>query len=234
MPTLTITKTFQDGDVLFEADLDNIIDDIETFINVTKLDNTNLQDATIDASTKLQDNTITSAKIASNAITTAKILDSNVTTAKINDLAVTTAKINDLAVTTAKINDAAVTYAKRAAVTISTSSSSGNYTTTSTSYVDITNLSVSITTTGRPLLIQIHNVYNGTNPMSISSSGEGALKVLRGSTDVAAVGIVTNKPPNTLTFFDQPSAGTYTYKVQGLTASGTLTVAYASLTVLEL
>jgi microcystin-dependent protein len=44
MPTLTITKTYQDGNVLSEADLDNIKDSIETFINVTKLDDDNLQD----------------------------------------------------------------------------------------------------------------------------------------------------------------------------------------------
>ncbi len=44
MPTLTITKTYQDGNVLTEADLDNIKDSIETFINVTKLDDDNLQD----------------------------------------------------------------------------------------------------------------------------------------------------------------------------------------------
>lgn len=44
MPTLTITKTYDTGNVLTETDLDNIKDSIETFINVTKLNDDNLQD----------------------------------------------------------------------------------------------------------------------------------------------------------------------------------------------
>lgn len=43
MPTLTITKTYNDGTVLNESDLDNIKSSIETFINLTKLDGENIQ-----------------------------------------------------------------------------------------------------------------------------------------------------------------------------------------------
>lgn len=83
MPTLTITKSYADGDILTEADLDNIRNDVITFLNTTKLDDDNIQDAGITGSSKL--------------------IDSSVTTAKINDAAITTAKIADLAVTSDKL-----------------------------------------------------------------------------------------------------------------------------------
>ena len=161
MPTLSISKTYQDGDVLFEVDLDNIKNDLETFFNITKIDDSNLLDAGITASTKIEDETISTGKIASSAVTTAKITDgsvtatkfadSAVTTAKITDANVTTAKINDLAVTTAKLNAGAVTYAKRS-VTSTTSSSCGTFSTSNTAdYDQITNLSVSLTTLGSKL-----------------------------------------------------------------------------------
>lgn len=44
MPTYSTNKTYADGNVLTEQDLDNIKDSIETFLNVTKLDDDNLQD----------------------------------------------------------------------------------------------------------------------------------------------------------------------------------------------
>jgi len=50
MPTLSVTKTYQDGDILTEADLDNIRESIQTFVNTTKLDDDNLQDNGISAS----------------------------------------------------------------------------------------------------------------------------------------------------------------------------------------
>jgi len=161
MPSLSITKTYQDGDVLFEVDLDNIKNDLETFFNVTKLDDSNFQDAGITASTKIDDASISTGKVTSGAVTTAKIADgsvtttkftdSAVTTAKIADANITTAKINDLAVTTAKLNAGAVTYAKRS-VTSTTSSSCGTFSTSNTSDFDqITNLSVSLTTVGSKL-----------------------------------------------------------------------------------
>lgn len=43
MPALSITKTYQDGDILTEADLDNIRTSIQTFINTTGLDSSNIQ-----------------------------------------------------------------------------------------------------------------------------------------------------------------------------------------------
>lgn len=50
MPTLTINKTYANGQVLTEQDLDSIKDSIETFLNVTKIDDDNIQDNGISAS----------------------------------------------------------------------------------------------------------------------------------------------------------------------------------------
>lgn len=122
MAQLLTTRNYDDGEVLTRADLDAFLDDIETFLNTTKINDDNIQNAGINGALKLLNQSVTAAKLASDAVTnakiendavtTVKILDSNVTTAKINDLAVTTAKINDLAVTTGKIADDAVTNAK--------------------------------------------------------------------------------------------------------------------------
>lgn len=50
MPTLSITKTYQDGDILLEADLDNIRNDITDFFNTTKIDSDNIQAGGVGAS----------------------------------------------------------------------------------------------------------------------------------------------------------------------------------------
>ena len=89
MPTLSISKTYQDGDVLFEADLDNIRSAIETFLNTTKIDDDNIQDNGITASTKIIDGTISSGKLAAESIT-ALLLDTNaITTVKVGSNSVT-------------------------------------------------------------------------------------------------------------------------------------------------
>lgn len=57
---------------------------------------------------KLDDSAVTTDKIADGAVTTSKIATNGVTTEKINNSAVTTNKINDSAVTSDKINNGAV------------------------------------------------------------------------------------------------------------------------------
>lgn len=94
MPTLSITKTYADGLILNEADLDNIVDDVETFINVTKLDNDNLQDLGI-ATSKLENQAVTEAKLGPGAVTETKLGALSVSTAKLQDNAVTPAKLDE-------------------------------------------------------------------------------------------------------------------------------------------
>lgn len=113
MAAIAIIKGWGDGDVLLESDLDAIKTGVETFINVTKINDDNIQDSGITASSKLLDSSISTAKIAASAITSAKIADDAVTTAKIIDDAVTTAKVLDANITKAKL----ATGAKNRAVT---------------------------------------------------------------------------------------------------------------------
>lgn len=93
MATLSTTRSYEDGEVLVEADLDAFLDDIETFINTTKFNDDNIQNSGITGSTKLLNASVTESKLAANAVTTLKIADSAVTTAKILDSNVTNDKL---------------------------------------------------------------------------------------------------------------------------------------------
>lgn len=114
MATLSTTRGYDDGEVLVRADLDAFLDDIEAFLNTTKINDDNIQNSGINGATKLLNQSVTEAKIATGAITSLKITDSSVTTAKIANSAVTADKLDTDAVTTAKILDENVTTAKLA------------------------------------------------------------------------------------------------------------------------
>lgn len=230
--------------------------------------------------TSIADGAIIASKIASNAVTTAKILDSNVTTAKIADSAitntkiaagnvtatelgsnavttakildsnVTTAKIADSNVTTAKIADGAVTQAKRTALGQQLSSSSGDHLQVGSSETDVTNLSVTITTTGRPVWVGLVSDGSGNTSQivtvntSTSAAGTGELKLIRGSTEIGRygfrVGGTTQSqweiyvPASSVHTIDVVSAGTYTYKVTSINVTTRLGVKYSKLLAFEL
>jgi hypothetical protein len=135
MALIDVRRTYLDGNILLASDLDAFLNDIETFLNIIKLSDDNLQDNSI-GSSKIVDGSVSTAKLANFAVTTSKIADDAVTTDKIADNAVTTAKIADANVTTAKIADANVTAAKISAaakgtikaLTSASLSGSGNWT----------------------------------------------------------------------------------------------------------
>lgn len=169
---------------------------------------------------QVKDAGITGAKLATSAAdgTNLEVASGSM---RIKDLGVTTAKINDSAVTTAKINDGAVTQAKRAALGQQLSASSGEYGTTSVvpSFVDVTNLSVTITTTGRPVFIgTVAAGTGGTGGLGDSYIQGGCfVNFLRGATLVAAfrgIQISEDIPASSFSHIDVVAAGTYTYKVQ--------------------
>ncbi len=112
MSSLSVTRTYDDGEVLVRADLDAFLDDIETFINTTKVNDDNIQNSGITGSTKLLNASVNAAKLATNSVTTAKIEDSAVTTAKILDSNITIAKMADASVGTDELVASAVTTAK--------------------------------------------------------------------------------------------------------------------------
>lgn len=112
------------------------------------------------------------------------------------------------------------------------STSSGSFTTTSTSFTAVTNLSVTITTTGRPVIIQLipdgntstgsyvrYDFGSGTNP--------GAMQFLRDASAInqfevgmQTASVLTYLSPSSYMFFEVPGAGTYTYTVQVRVTSG--------------
>lgn len=151
------------------------------------------------------------------------------------------------AVTTVKINDAAVTNAKLSTLNYGISSSSGAFS-SSSSEADITNLSVTITTSGRPVRLALIGIGNTTSYIYVQGTATQTAGVkfiwYRDST-VLGTDIVSNngagltgaylgQPVSSLQYFDAPAAGTYTYKLAGgLTAGDTWQVNYAALIAYE-
>lgn len=108
------------------------------------------------------------------------------------------------------------------------SESSGNFSSTSTSAADVTNLSVQIETTGRPVLIGLKPDGSSFAEFGILNNGGSSvsyLHLLRD--DVVIASIAINKlhlaaadiadlmtPPGVLFMDTELAAGTYTYKLQ--------------------
>lgn len=82
MSTLTVSRTYADGAILGEINLDNAFDSVSAFVNGGLISAENIQDNSITAA-EIQTATITNAKIAPNAVSTAKIQDGSITLAKL-------------------------------------------------------------------------------------------------------------------------------------------------------
>lgn len=154
-----------------------------------------------------------------------------IATASLADEAVTTAKIDDLAVTTGKIADGAVTKAKITALGQQISASSSTFSSAAGSYTDITNLSVTITTTGRPVYLALIPDGSGNGaelyfaPTAGTTTTFGFYSFVRDATPITfcRLGQIVNSsgttqsvrvPVGCINHIDVPSAGTYTYKIQ--------------------
>lgn len=228
MPRLTIPKNYNDAEVLFEADLDDFKDSTEELLNDTLLDSDNFQLEGITASTKIVNATITNSIIAVDAIQTTTI----------DSAAVTTAKLIDDSVGTAQVQDGAVTRAKLEAVNIVYGSDFSN---SSINPVGSTLSTLSITTTGRPVIIMCVPDSSGDSnfeiytPSSTPSQSTFFMKCVLNSdattlghfplgTKVSNPG-TTNEvfqiPLSSIFAFDVPSAGAHTYSLVTSLISGT-------------
>ncbi len=99
------------------------------------------------------------------------------------------------------------------------SSSSAGASTTSATLVDIPNLSVPITTTGRPVILAL--IPDGATPAYIEwqSNNNAEIHLFRGGSDIAQWILTSTTAINTVLpaspfFIDAPAAGSYTYKFQ--------------------
>lgn len=164
---------------------------------------------------------------------------SQIITAGITDLAVTSAKLSANAVTTSKITDLNVTRAKQAAVGQQLSSSTASFSTTSAVFVDVTNATITITTTGRPVIIMLVPDGSTVNPASIAATAPNAAKDLgqvrfamfRDATqigywfldirsDSTTDANLVRLPPSAIMMIDPAGAGTYVYKIQAASNDG--------------
>lgn len=99
----------------------------------------------------------------------------------------------------------------------------------SSAYVDVAGATVTITTTGRPVLVMIDvGMWRMTNLNSGWENNEGYLKLIRDSTDLKvyknrivatdsnsySAGLLLIESPMSAIYFDAVVAGTYTYKLQ--------------------
>jgi hypothetical protein len=116
-----------------------------------------------------------------------------------------------------------LTRASLGAVGQQVSSACGSFSTTSATPVDVTNLSVTITTTGRPVMLMVES---GTTGGSISAAAGFAttpsIAFVRGSTTIAVSTYPSHDTafPFPPPFLDVVAAGTYTYKVQASKSAG--------------
>lgn len=240
MATLSISKTYDDGTLLEESDLDPLVTAPQTFVNTTKLNDDNISNSGITGSSKLKDGSVTTAKIVNNGITESLIAAGAVTSAKITDANITTAKINDLAVTTAKINDAAVTTGKLAASAVTSVKCTANWAITSVPATTsagsgvrtITVAQVTITGNSRPTLIV------ASCPMTINVSATtsgGTVSFCKGNTATSIANFTLESsglsaPSNTggfLSFVDTTGAsGSTTYYIVINTTTNTNNVSY--------
>lgn len=148
-------------------------------------------------------------------------------------------RVKDSGITTAKIANSAVTGAKRAALTKDESSSSEAFSTVSTSFVAVPNLTGSLTTSGRPVLIFLKSDGSGSGATFRNDSTDGAeLRFLRGGTEISRIGIGSfgYQSAAPLQHIDASlSAGSYTYTVEIRSITGALTqLNYYKLFVFEL
>ena len=105
------------------------------------------------------------------------------------------------------------------------SSSSGVFSTTSSTYVDVTNLAVTITTTGGPILVKLVSDGSG-GQFYINETGTGnpEVSLVRGAITLLESGLFPNVElsPSVLSVVDEQSSGTYTYKIRAKNSGGGL------------
>jgi hypothetical protein len=186
MPLINIDRTYADGDILFEADLDNIKTACETLLNTTLLDSENFQS-----------NSIAEANINSGIFTTSD-------------------KISTYTIPVTKINNSAIANAKIASNTLpmrTTSSYSGTENTSSGQNSAVSSLATTASTSTRGVLMTpvgstsygwlASSTSSVTYPLSITST----LTYKKGATTVGSVDI------GATIYFGTFSSGTVVYYI---------------------
>tara|TARA_R110000868_G_scaffold242882_7_gene498506 strand:- start:630 stop:1481 length:852 start_codon:yes stop_codon:yes gene_type:complete len=196
----------------------------------------------------LSTDSVTTAKILALNVTTAKLAAGSVTNAKLEDLGITSDKIAVSGVATANIATGSIITAKVASESITrvkqaalgqVITGSVTFTTTSATFVDVTDATVTLTHSGRPVFVGV--VSDGTDNAATFQATSASVpdvsaeyKILRGSTVVARgyicrtgtgiADVATCNAPVSVWGLDHAPAGTYVYKLQVKAVSASTTV----------
>lgn len=117
---------------------------------------------------------------------------------------------------------------------VANSASCGNFNTSSGIFTNVTNLSISLATTGRPVEIKL--IPDGGSSSSFievdgnTGTAEGDFKILRNGSDLALFNLQSltgsgsatelRVPPSNINYVDRPSNGTQTYVLQARINTG--------------
>jgi hypothetical protein len=129
-----------------------------------------------------------------------------------------------------------LTRASLGAVGQQVSSACGSFSTSSGTPVDVTNMSVTITTTGRPVMLLVESGTTGGSIYTNSFAAAPSIYLVRASTTISknvyqsAVATFPFPPP----YIDPVAAGTYTYKVQASATGSSIYMADLKLVAFEL
>ena len=172
-------------------------------------------------------------------VSTSQIAAGAVTTTQIASATILGSNIAATTITGSNLVNNTVTRTQLAAVGQQVSSSCGSFSTTSSTAVAVTNLSVTLTTSGRPVMVGLQS--DGLTNAAIfelqpgGAAGANAfLNYLRGATNIAGYQLDTTLSSGDVTsaivpppgfMLDIITAGTYTYTVtlKAFTVSGTAT-----------
>jgi len=145
-----------------------------------------------------------------------------------------TAEFDSDGITLDSIADGLITYEKLESLNYQLSSSTGTYSTSSTSFTNITNASVSITTSGRPVLVAlIHDAsaFEGY----VFAPNVTNLRIYRDSTSNLITHVVIGSNyHHFIGGIDVVAAGTYTYQAQIKANTGSTNVYRSRLLAVEL
>jgi hypothetical protein len=130
---------------------------------------------------------------------------------------ITESKMAPLSIGTPELINASVTQPKRAALGQQISGSSGNFANTNAgTTVDVPNMSVTITTTGRPVWVGVQSVNNTGTPSFITTTATANFNIVRDNVTTIAVYQLEGNlqiPSSSIYIIDVPSAATHTYKL---------------------
>jgi hypothetical protein len=186
----------------------------------------------------------------SGGITGGNIAPATITGANIASATITGGNIASATIAGANIASTTVARSNQVAVGQQISSSCGPFITISNTNVPVLNLNVTLTTSGRPVIVSIQPDPSGNVGLFIVSSlnsgtvtCETVISLLRGNTviavtglEVVTTGMIFEGFPSSFVYIDPVGAGTYTYSIALKQVSGPCVagIFYSVLTAYEL